>query len=96
MANGHGGKRDNSGRRKGSRNSLTQQLLREVVSEKDQLEILKSAIKKAKGGDKDLQKFFLEHFHGKVPQQLDVNNTLRFDKVVSGKDIQEAIQAEEE
>lgn len=77
----HGGKRQNSGRKPNSRNRLTQRLLREVVDEKDQKDILRSALKKAKEGDKDLVKFFLEHFHGKVPQDLNITHS--FDDLIS-------------
>ncbi len=66
-----GGKREGAGRKLGSRNSLTKQLLKDVISEKDKEAILKKAILKAKDGDKDLIKFFLEQFYGKAPQQLD-------------------------
>ncbi len=65
-----GGKREGAGRKLGSRNSLTKQLLKDVISEKDKEAILKKAILKAKDGDKDLIKFFLEQFYGKAPQQL--------------------------
>lgn len=66
-----GGKREGAGRPLGSKRSLTKELLRDVVTEKDKLAILKKAVIKAKTGDKDLLKFFLEQFYGKVPQQLD-------------------------
>ena len=66
-----GGKREGAGRKLGSRNSLTKQLLKDVVTKKDKSEILKKALSKAKEGDKDLIKFFLEQFYGKAPQQLD-------------------------
>ena len=66
-----GGKREGSGAKKGSRHSLTKQLLRDVVTPKKQKEILIKALDKAKKGDKDLLKFFLEQFYGKAPQQLD-------------------------
>ena len=66
-----GGKREGAGRKLGSRNSLTKQLLKNVISEKDKEAILNKAILKAKDGDKDLIKFFLEQFYGKAPQQLD-------------------------
>lgn len=67
-----GGKREGAGRKPGSRNSLTKQLLRDAVSETDQKAILKKGLELAKNGDKDLIKFYLEHFHGKVPQDLNV------------------------
>lgn len=67
----NGGKREGAGRKKGSRGSLTKQLLRDVVTTKEQKEILKAGLDKAKAGDKDLVKFFLEQFYGKAPQQLD-------------------------
>jgi len=67
----HGGKRAGSGAKKGSRYSLTKQLLRDVVTPADQKEILKAGLEKARKGDKDLIKFFLEQFYGKAPQQLD-------------------------
>ena len=77
---GKGGPRPNSGRKPGSRNSLTKQLLRDVVDEKDQKAILKKGLELARGGDKDLIKFYLEHFHGKVPQDLNVSHT--FEKLL--------------
>ena len=67
----NGGKRPGAGRKRGGRNALTKQLLKNVISEKDKAEILKKAVNKAKEGDKDLLKFFLEQFYGKAPQQLD-------------------------
>ena len=66
-----GSKRPGAGRPPGSKRSLTKELLRDVVSDKDKIEILKKAVRKAKDGDKDLLKFFLEQFYGKAPQQLD-------------------------
>jgi len=69
----NGGKRKGAGRKKGSVNALTKKLLKEVVSKKDQTAVLKKGLSMAKSGDKDLIKFFLEHFHGKVPQEIDVN-----------------------
>ncbi len=66
-----GGKRAGAGRKLGSRNALTKQFLKDVISEKDKEAILKKAVLKAKGGDKDLIKFFLEQFYGKAPQQLE-------------------------
>lgn len=79
--NGHGGKRENSGRKPNSRNSLTKQLLRDVISIEDQKAIVEKGLDKAKSGDNDMIKFFLEHIHGKVPQQLDVNQQGRFDVI---------------
>ena len=45
--------------------------MKDAISEKDKAEILKKAVSKAKEGDKDLLKFFLEQFYGKALQQLD-------------------------
>ena len=67
----NGGKRAGAGRKPGGRNALTKQLLRDVVIPADQKKILKAGLDKAKKGDKDLIKFFLEQFYGKAPQQLD-------------------------
>jgi len=77
----NGGKREGAGRKAGSRNSLTQKLLREVISVDDQAAIVRKGLEKAKSGDNDLIKFFLEHIHGKVPQQLDVNSTSQLEVI---------------
>lgn len=77
---GKGGKTEGAGRKPGSRNALTKQLLRDAVTESDQKAILKKGIELAKNGDKDLIKFYLEHFHGKVPTDLNVSHT--FEKLL--------------
>ena len=75
-----GGKRYNAGRKPGSKNLMQKQLLRDVVSEADQKAILKKGLDLARSGDKDLIKFYLEHFHGKVPQDLNIAHT--FEKLL--------------
>uniref|UniRef100_A0A6H1ZX78 DUF5681 domain-containing protein n=1 Tax=viral metagenome TaxID=1070528 RepID=A0A6H1ZX78_9ZZZZ len=72
------------GRPMGSRNALNQNLLRNTISEKDKKIILKKSIEKAKEGDKDLLKFFLEQIHGKAPQiNINENHDLTLEQILA-------------
>ena len=72
------------GRPKGSRNALNQNLLRDTISDKDKKMILAKSIEKAKEGDKDLLKFFLEQIHGKAPQiNINENHDLTLEQILA-------------
>ena len=82
-----GGSRDGAGRPIGSSTQIKRALIRDVVSEAEQRAILKKAYEKAKKGDNDLLKFFLEHLFGKPPRQIEVSANLRLDRMVTANDV---------
>lgn len=81
MAGKNGGARPGAGRKKGSTNRPQ---LRDHLTEKDILDLVKKARELAQAGDTKMLAFILEHAYGKAPQaieaKIDGSLMITFDK----------------